>query len=425
MELKDQILAELNSLKTELQTAIEAKATTNIEAKLKEFKTAIDEQIEEIKKADKTADELKKVTDELVQVKADMKTTVDAFDAMQLKYKNQLGADKPKTFNEAIAEAIYEKQDDIAKFQRKEVKKFDIELKAVADESTANVSGGSVWGAQYKPGIIMQPNQIGHVRSFLPVVNAGPGTDYYFMREKTTGEGAPAPTSEKQATAATTQATGLKPQFDIDLEETSVKFETIAGFMVASRKSLANIKSFLSFLQARIPEKLWDVEDAQVLYGSGTSPEIKGLLASGNFIAGSTTAPVLAERIIDDLAALEDTYKRTANVIALRPLEYWGFFKNKADGSGEYDLPANVVFVNGQLYIGGVPVIKSTALTSGDYLIGSAMGADILQQEAMRLEFFEQDGTNVRTNQITIRIEETIALPVYAADHFIKGVVPA
>ena len=83
------------------------------------------------------------------------------------------------------------------------------------------------------------------------------------------------------------------------------------------------------------------------------------------------------------------------------------------------------MFVGGQLYIGGVPVIKTTALTSGDYLIGAAMGAEILQQEGMRLEFFEQDGTNVRTNQVTIRIEGTEALPIYGTNFFVKGEVPA
>jgi hypothetical protein len=49
------------------------------------------------------------------------------------------------------------------------------------------------------------------------------------------------------------------------------------------------------------------------------------------------------------------------------------------------------------------------------------LGAELLVQEAMALQFFEQDGTNVRTNQVTLRVEETIALPVYGSDYFIKG----
>ena len=105
----------------------------------------------------------------------------------------------------------------------------------------------------------------------------------------------------------------------------------------------------------------------------------------------------------------------------MRPSDYYKFFNQKASGSGEYNLPQNVTFVNGVLFISGIEVVKTTALINEDYLIGDFSGADLLIQEAMRIEFFEQDGTNVRTNQVTVRVEETIALPVYGSDYFIKG----
>ena len=81
-----------------------------------------------------------------------------------------------------------------------------------------------------------------------------------------------------------------------------------------------------------------------------------------------------------------------------------------------------MVISNGQLYISGVPVFATTALTAGDYIVGNfSQGAQFLTQEALRLEFFEQDGTNVRENKTTVRIEEVVALPVYGSDFFIKG----
>jgi HK97 family phage major capsid protein len=332
---------------------------------------------------------------------------------------------KGKTFLDSLKQVVDERKEDIEAFADKKTKNLVIELKAVADFSTSNVTGGSVWGAQYRPGIIENPNQIGHIRNVLPVTPAGPGTDYYFMRENGAGEGSIAPTAEKGAAAAVSQATGLKPQFDIDLIESSVKFEIIAGFMLLSRKSMKNIPGLMSFLNRRVPQKLMDVEDAQILYGNGTSPNLKGITHADNSVDSTSTATVLVEAIIDDLATLEDTYKRLADRILLRPLEYHSFFKNKASGSGEYDLPRNVTFVNGVLYIGGVPAFKTTALNSGSYIVGDfTNGAELLIQEAMKLEFFEQDSTNVRTNQVTLRVEETVALPVFSGDHFIIGTVP-
>jgi hypothetical protein len=74
------------------------------------------------------------------------------------------------------------------------------------------------------------------------------------------------------------------------------------------------------------------------------------------------------------------------------------------------------------LYISGVPVATTTALTANDYVIGDwNMGVDLLQQDSITLEFFEQDGTNIRTLQTTLRVIETIALPVYGSDYFMKG----
>jgi HK97 family phage major capsid protein len=188
---------------------------------------------------------------------------------------------------------------------------------------------------------------------------------------------------------------------------------------------MQNIPGFLSFLQARMPQRLLNVEDAETLYGSGTSPHLKGILTAGNYTASTSTSTSLSEAIIDDLATLEDTYERMGTAIILRPIDYWSFFKQKASGSGEYDLPDNFTFQNGTLYVSGVPVYETTALTAGDYVVGDFQdGAQLLIQNPWRLEFSDSDASNFTTNKVTIRIEEDVAFPVYGSTYFIKGVVP-
>ena len=56
-------------------------------------------------------------------------------------------------------------------------------------------------------------------------------------------------------------------------------------------------------------------------------------------------------------------------------------------------------------------------LLEGDWTIG----ANLITREPARVEFFYEDGTNVQTNQVTVRIEERVALPVYGNDYFILG----
>lgn len=401
-DLGDNHTKGLNEVKTELK-AVKDSVATEVKAAKDELQNEISAAKGEAQKATVKVDELEKKMN-----------TAGAFGG---KPQNQ------KSFGDAVKEAVEEKSDAISKMARgdKGVGPISMELKAVGDISVSGNVTGSVWGAVYQPGIIQSPKRKVHMRSVLPGGNIGPGTDYYFMKQSTE-QGAPAFTAEG----------GSKPQIDEALVESSVKIEVLASFARITKKAMNNIPGFIAFLQSRMVERHLRAEDAAILYGNGTSPNLKGLLTSGNFTASSSSATILVEKIIDDIALLEDTYEREANVILLRPQHYWGFFKNKASGSGEYDLPKNVMIINSQLYIGGVLAVPTTALginagtpNTVDYAVGDLSGVQFLIQEGMKLEFFEQDGTNVTTNKVTVRLEQTCALPVYGGDYFIKGTATA
>ena len=384
------------------------KGLAEVKAKVTEAVEKSTNEVQEIK------GEIKSVSVQVTEVKEYAEKLQNHVDSLEMKLNGSAvqNAEK-KSFNDVLADAIYENEDNYQKFLRKEKKSFAIELKAVGDMSTANVTGGSRYGQLFDPNIRQNPNRKVHMSQVLRGGSIGAGNTYTFMRENGNGEGAIAPAAEG----------ALKSQFDLDLVESTVNVETIAGWLRVTRKAMNNIPGFVSFLQARLPEKFQRALDAQILYGDGTTPNLKGILTAGNFVASTAVASQkLIDKLIDDVATLEDTYERDATGILLRPIDYYGFFKNKASGSGEYDLPEGVTFVNGQLYLFGIPVYASTAITAPDYVVGDFdMGAQLLTQEGMRIEFFEQDGINVRENKVTVRIEGNYALPVYGPDFFIKG----
>lgn len=384
------------------------KGLAEVKAKVTEATEKSTNEVQEIK------GEIKTVSVQVTEVKEYAEKLQNHVDSLEMKLNGSAvqNAEK-KSFNDVLADAINENEDNYQKFLRKEKKSFAIELKAVGDMSTANVTGGSRYGQIFDSNIRQNPNRKVHMSQVLRGGSIGAGNTYTFMRENGNGEGAIAPAAEG----------ALKSQFDLDLVEATVNVETIAGWLRVTRKAMNNIPGFVSFLQARLPEKFQRALDAQILYGNGTTPNLKGILTAGNFVASTAVASQkLIDKLIDDVATLEDTYERDATGILLRPVDYYGFFKNKASGSGEYDLPEGVTFVNGQLYLFGIPVYASTAITAPDYVVGDFdMGAQLLTQEGMRIEFFEQDGTNVRENKVTVRIEGNYALPVYGPDFFIKG----
>lgn len=400
-----------------------------VEKGVKDFQEKAKSFEEKAGKIDSTVAELKTLQDAVVKVEKDLtdyrvkkdaddKANQSAWDKLIAK-QNDIKITSPtegEPLHVSIAKKLHENEDKIAKMARKEAGRetswgFDIQTKVVGDVLIANYTGGTRGLTALRPGIIETPPRKIHVRDILATGTIGPGTDYVFMKENGAGEGAIAPVAEG----------ATKPQFDVDLIEASVKIEVIAGWMRVTRKAMNNIPGFVSFLQSRLPEKLLQVEDALLLTGDGISPNIKGILTAGNFTAATGSATIDIEQLIQAIGQL-DGLGRYPTGIVLATADYYQILLNKASTAGTYDLPRVVtVDGNGTLRILGIPVTPTTALATGTAIVGDFVnGAQLLFQEGIRIEFFEQDGTNVRENKVTIRIEETVAFPVYGTDFFIK-----
>jgi len=397
MQLKDLAEKLEGKTATQMQDALVAFEIKMNDASKLEFKTQLDAM-----KLDMEAKFL-----------ADIKAVQDHADKLDVKLqKKDVQSKRSKSFNDTLAAAILEKSADIEAFRDKKTKSVELELKVVGDVSLANVTGGTRFGQVFAPQIIDLPSRKVHMDEILPSGTIGAGNSFTFMRESGPGEGAIAPVAEG----------ALKPQFDLDLEEATVQIETVAGWIRVTRKAMANIPGFISYLQRKLPELFRKALDNQIIYGTGVTPQLKGILTAGNFTASNAAIGLpLVEKLILDVSRLEDSFERDANAILLRPAAYYSFFLNKAAGSGEYDLPQGVTIVNGRLSFLGIPAYPTTALTGTDYVVADLEGAQLLTQEAMRVEFFYQDGTNVRENKVTVRIEGNFALPVYGQNYFIKG----
>src|SRR5690606_11221826 len=95
---------------------------------------------------------------------------------------------------------------------------------------------------------------------------------------------------------------------------------------------------------------------------------------------------------------------------------------NKATGSGEYDLPpGTVVTVNGQLTIGGVPVIGAPNIPAGEFLVFDRNATEFITRMSPEVRFCEEDRDNVPKNLITVRAEERILPVVYDENAVIHG----
>ena len=282
-------------------------------------------------------------------------------------------------------------------------------MKAAADMTIANsVTDPGAYFTTVQPGIRALPNRRVHMRDIINLGTMSTSSIDY-VREEDTTEG-----------NLTTVAEGAaKPQIQPKFSERQAVAQYIAGWLRISRKMLDDMQALRSFLQMRLMEMYLKVEDAQILNGDGVSPNLEGILTVAAALTDTTGADI--ELIIKAIAQLESA-DYTATGVVLHPAAYYYIAINKAVGSGEYDLPGIVVISNGQLFIAGVPVYKTTAMARNEFVVGDwQLGAQLFIRDQPVVEFFDQDANNVTTNQITVRIEGRVALAIYRAEAFVKG----
>ena len=317
--------------------------------------------------------------------------------------------EKPVSFNQAFANAMDENQDNLEKFRRKEIKQFAMELKTVGDMSLGNITDLSAANVQMLPGILPAAPRKLHIRSLLPTGVMSTSAIHYLQE-----------TGSEGAVAAWADNSGTKSQIDFDLTEQVAPSEFIAGYLRITRKALDDISAMRSYLQSRLLESYLDAEDAQLLNGNGTSPNLGGLITNAEAYTGFRTIQV--EKLIDSVAQVESN-NHSVNGILVSPEQFYALLMNKTTYN-EYTLPKPdaVNYINGQIYIAGIPVYKSTAMADDAYLVGDwAKGAQLYVRENPIVRFFEEDGTNVRENKITVRVEGRVALPIYYTDAFVTG----
>lgn len=402
----DQVNEAVKGLKTVAEKSQEAlkKQITDLEAELKNKATA-----EDIATAKA---EIKKAQDELIKIN-------DYVQTLEKQLKERPVAGQIKSMMARIGDAIVKDWEKIKSFadsnpgRRVRVELFtNDEVKAVADMGLANIVDLSTANTRMLPGVVTLPNTAVHVRNLLPT-GTMESSSITYLRE-TGGEGVPTVWAENS---------GDKPQMDMDWIEVVLPAEYIAGWVRVSRKLLDDMSAFRSFLQMRMLELYLDAEDAQLLNGNNTSPQLTGLLTNATALVTTATIPI--ERIIDAISQVE-TAKYTTSGILMHPKDFYTIAKNKASGSGEYDLPGIVVIQGGQLYVAGVPVYKTTAMTQGTFLVGDfARACMLFIRENPRIEFFDQDRDNVITNKITVRIEGRAGLAIFRTAAFVKGTMVA
>jgi len=349
-------------------------------------------------------------------VEKHVKSMQSQFDELAVAMKKKGEDVKQVNFKQAIATALKESHEKINSVEKIKGNSI-IQMKDITYAD--NFTGLDPWRTDYRNEFISVDRDMFHLRDIISVGSTTSDTIKYPRELAKTGTG---PASWERA--ATIAGTTAKPAFEPNFDTYSTPVEWIAGTMRIPVEMLADLPFLTSYLQNFAQAELLEVEDSQILNGNGTAPQLDGLIPNATAYNGTKTVAI--ERLVDAAFGQLAQSNLSPNNILLNPRDVVDIILNKADTSGEYNLPGGVVgFVNGQLNIAGVSVRKTNKIDAGDFLLGDFTKAQIFQRMAPQLRFFEQDQDNVVKNLVTVRIEERLALAILKSTAFITGTLAA
>lgn len=211
-----------------------------------------------------------------------------------------------------------------------------------------------------------------------------------------------------------------KSQVDYDFTISEVTPKTIAVYSKISKQMLSRLTWLQNFVSTQMVEDLLAFEDDSLLDFAGTS-DFSGLwenattyVPSGTVSASSNQWDKLTNAVFQLKAA-----RFAPNAILINPIDFAELLINKDTGNA-YSFPALVQ--GGNLTIAGVPVVATDIIPANSFLVGDmAKAAELLFEDNIMTEFAYEDGDNFTKNLVTVRVEESVALPIYFGSAMRKG----
>jgi HK97 family phage major capsid protein len=342
----------------------------------------------------------------------------ERMDAMEVANKKHLEAIEGKKADKSFKGGLIKSINDGAlnSLRNGNARSASFEIKA--DMTTGADFTGEVIPADRVPGYKYDPARPQHIRELIS--QGSTVSDVIrFVKESGYSDG-----SAMKAEGATLGQT------DFDMTASSVNVEKLGAYLRISEEMLADTPQLTSYISTRVPSKLLSKEDDQLLNGDGSAPNLSGIItdaadfdvSSGGAFYQSVNGANQFDVIIAALNQLSLS-NYVADKIIMHPTDFHKILLLK-DSNLSY--LKDQVFKGLQPVFNGVPVILNTAIAAGSYLLGNfAQGTQMWIRDNVSVEFFREDGTNVRDGFVTVRCMERIALSNYLPNAFVNGTFAA
>lgn len=331
----------------------------------------------------------------------------EQLDAMDIKLQRK--ETEKKKASELLADALEEKRDELLRASK--MSGVSVQLDTKADMTLSSFTN-EVIDRDRLAGVYYDAERAEHIRDYMTITPVSTDVLRYVSEGSYT---------DNMDTRAENSAFA---QSEFALQSNDETMRKIGTYLTLSREMLADATFLNSYLQTRVMSKLLKDEDDQILNGSGVAPNLNGLTnAAQAYVDNIADSNV---QRIDVLAAaatgaIVDNY--VPNVALVHPNDYQKIILTK-DGNQQY--MTDTVLSGRPVVINGARLVKNTAVTEGEFLVGDLRTACTLAvRSGIEFRFTDSHASEFIADMVTVVAEERVGLPVYQSKAIVYGTFTA
>jgi len=218
-----------------------------------------------------------------------------------------------------------------------------------------------------------------------------------------------------------------KPEVAILFTEDLAPVKKIAAWVPVTTEILDDAPTLQSYINSRLGYMVKVREEMQLLNGSGTGAEIRGITNTPGIQTETGSMSDVPAGIGKMIGDIENT-DGDASGMAMNALDYWEMITSRHAtyldaGLGVAGSPASSLpYGEAPQTVWGLPAVRSRSMSRGQILVGAfKTGAQLFDRQGANIRVGDQHSDYFTSNKVAILIEERLALAVYRPDWFVLG----
>lgn len=226
-----------------------------------------------------------------------------------------------------------------------------------------------------------------------------------------------APTAPGSAGALVLDANGgYKPEGSWAYEVRSTEVKTIAEWVPATRRALADVAQLEGLINDELARDVKETEENQILNGNGSGQNFTGINSTSG-VQTQTFSTNLFDSVRKGITKLRTVGRVNPSAVVVNPADAETIDLSK-DANNQYYYGGPFAISNRTLW--GLPVVESETQAAGTALVGDFSKAVIWDREQTTITMTDSHADFFIRNMIAILAEERLAFAVTRPTAFVK-----